>query len=160
MKPGSATPWYYYTDCTSPAPLCSVGWWREMPLQAEVSHLSNMRLVHKAESLRSRYSIRETKSSHFMIPKGSVPCSQTPSTPCFTVLDKFGPHHCTQFFFIHFNFTLSSTIRYSNLPVSFRISEFSVSISHLPRCATWPAHLMLYLITCKFNIPLCDLWWL
>jgi len=78
VKPGSPTPWYYYTDCTSPAPLCIVGFWREMPLQDEGLHLSNMQLVHKTESLRSPYSIRERKSSHFMIAKGSLPCSQRP----------------------------------------------------------------------------------
>lgn len=113
VKPGAPTPWYYYTDCTSPAPLCSVGCWIEMPLQNEGLHMSNMQLVHKTESLRSRYSIRETKSSHFMIPKGSLPCSQTLSTPSFTVLDKYGPHHCTHSFFIHFSFTLSCTTKFA-----------------------------------------------
>ena len=48
-EPQSPTPGCnYYTDCTIPAPLCSVGYWQEMLLQDEGLCLSNMQLVHKS----------------------------------------------------------------------------------------------------------------
>jgi len=95
----------------------------------------------KHSHCRANRSSARRSSLHCMKPKGSLLCSQAPTTRPYPEPDKFCPHLPIYLFKIHFNITLPSVPRSSKWFLSFRFPlQSHVHTSTPPNACQMPHH--------------------